>query len=237
MAHKKNERDATQIIDSNIEAMAKSYQRTTAGAMRMTLKPVFDAMDVEMAASSMHIACKAGCAFCCHYRVQVSAAEAFALAEHVEAMPAAQQAALREQIATTAKRVAPLSKAEYEATNIACAFLEGSRCSVYALRPSPCRGHHAVDAGVCERTFQNPASTEMNALDPARHAAHEGYKSTILFGQHHAGHDGTAYELHTAVHAALTNRAGFRRWKDGKVAFPEVRDRQSVEDLIAESLR
>lgn len=227
--------DAQEILAQEIAPIAQRYMKASAGSMRFTLKPVFDRMDAALAASPMGIACKAGCDFCCHYRVQISASEAFALAEHVASLPAAQQAPLRARIAQTAQRTAQLSKAQYEATNIPCAFLQDRQCSAYSSRPSACRGHHALDAGVCERTFVDPASTELNRLDAHRQAVHEGYKSTILFGQSHGGQDATAYEMHGAVQAALTNAAAFGRWKKGKVAFPEVSDRQSVAQMIAEA--
>ncbi|WP_454727875.1 MULTISPECIES: YkgJ family cysteine cluster protein [Cupriavidus] len=227
--------DAEEILAQEIAPMAQRYMKASAGSMRFTLKPVFDRMDAALAASPLGVACKAGCDYCCHYRVQVSAAEAFALAEQVATLPADQQGALRARIAQTAQRIAPLTKDQHEATNIPCAFLQNRQCSVYAVRPSACRGHHALDAGVCERTFVDPASTELNQLDGSRQAVHEGYKSTILFGQYHGGQDATAYEMHGAVQAALNNPAAFQRWKKGKVAFPEVGDRKSVAQLIAEA--
>lgn len=224
-----------QIIAENLAPVAAQLMRADVGKVRISLRPVFSAMDDAMAASPVSVACKAGCDYCCHYHVQVSAAEAFALAEHVGRMPDAAQAALRNRLEATLKRVSLLSKAEYETTNIPCAFLQDGRCSVYAVRPSPCRGHHALDVAPCKRTFEDPASTAQRLLDPTWEGVQVGYRSALLLGHEHAGRDASVYEMHGAVHAALTNRAAFRRWKEGKVAFPEVRDRKTLAQEMAEA--
>ncbi|WP_432263019.1 YkgJ family cysteine cluster protein [Cupriavidus sp. TMH.W2] len=224
-----------QIIAQNLAPVADQLMRADTGKVYIALKPVFTAMDTAMAASPTAVDCKAGCDYCCHYHVQVSAAEAFALAEHIAGLPAAEQTAIRDRLAASVERIGPLSHAQYHATNIPCAFLQDGRCSVYAARPTACRGYHAVAVQACAAAFARPEAPPMRRLDPVRDAVQKGYWSTMLLGHEHAGRDTMVYELQAAVLAALTNRAAFRRWKEGKVAFPEVRDRRGLRALMAEA--
>lgn len=228
-------RDAQSIANEETPVVAQALATASAGKVLPKIIPIYRSMDAELGASPVPIDCQPGCHYCCHYRVTVSAAEAFALAEHLLAMPSATRTALLVRLATTAERVAPLTEAEYKVTNIACAFLGDGQCSVYPVRPSACRGHHAVRAEVCQRTFEDPTSSELSTMDAARTGVHKGYKSALQFGQHIAGQDATLYELHGAVAEAVANPASFRRWKAGKIAFPWVRDRVSLADAIAQA--
>lgn len=46
-----------------------------------------------------------------------------------------------------------------------------------------------------------------------------------LHAQALLGADFARYELHGAVHEAMTNKGSQKRWRDGKTAFPSVQDR------------
>lgn len=225
-------RDAQHIADEETPVIAKALATCTVGRVLTKVIPIFHDMDAELAASPAPIDCREGCHYCCYYHVTVSAAEAFAITEHLLAMPSAIGAPLLAQLAATAKRVAPLTEAQYLVTNIPCAFLDGGNCSIYKVRPIACRGHHAVQVDVCKRSFENPASSEHSTMDAARRGVHIGYKSALQFGEHIAGYDATLYELHGAVEEAVENPASFRRWKSGKVAFPSVRDRVALADAV-----
>ncbi|MCO5340550.1 YkgJ family cysteine cluster protein [Delftia tsuruhatensis] len=226
-------RNAQRIVDEDIVAVARVLSTVVTGKLQSIIIPIFRDMDAELAASPVSIDCQSGCHYCCHYHVTVSAAEAFAIAEHLRAIPGGTGASLLAKLAATAERVAHLTEAQYLVTNIPCAFLDGGHCTIYEVRPLACRGHHAMRVDVCQRTFEDPTSHELSTLDAVRQQVHVGYKSALQFGEHLAGLDATLYELHGAVKEAVENSASFRRWKSGKVAFPSVRDRVS----LAEALR
>ena len=163
--------------------------------------------------------------------------EALALADHIRGMEITRRTELSQRVTERAKQVALLSREEYVHTNIACAFLESGRCSVYEVRPAACRGFHSCDVAGCKRDYEDPSSTAPNDCDAAREEVNVAYKNVLLAAQHRQGCDATSYEMHGAVAEALTNPAAFKRWKSAKVAFPSVRDRLSIEQMSDGAIR
>ncbi|GAB3645033.1 YkgJ family cysteine cluster protein [Ramlibacter alkalitolerans] len=175
------------------------------------------------------LACRAGCAYCCHYHVYVYAPEALAIAEHLQAQPAAVRDRARQRLMANAQRIAQLSVEEHLATNVECAFLTPENtCGIYAVRPSACRKHHSYDVQPCITTFNDPAAPDMLPQSAAVIGTAEGLMAASAVAQRQAGFDHRRYELATAVLEALDNKASARRWKDGKVTFPGVRDRDET---------
>ncbi len=173
------------------------------------------------------LACKAGCGLCCHYHVYISASEALALAEHVSAkFSAVQRAVLEAKLKSNADQAAALGLDKHMKTNIACAFLtEANMCGVYEVRPSACRRHHSYDFTPCKTTFDDPAATDNCPQSMERLAVAEGMGLAACNAQVQAGFDVLRYEMSGAVWEALTNRSSAKRWRDGKVSFPTVKDR------------
>lgn len=232
-----NEREvlarASELVESEVTLCTSAIEATTSGAVRAKVMPIYRRMDKALSASTGKVDCGPGCDYCCYYHVLVTGAEVFALAEHINAQPADRRKTLSDRVVETAKRVAPLSSVEYIQTNIPCAFLEDGRCTVYEARPSACRGFHSCDVKGCRAAFEDPTLNDPNAWDPERQAASIGYKNALLASQYKAGCDATSYEMHTALAEALTNRSSFKRWKAGKIAFPTVNDRVSIEEAVA----
>lgn len=104
------------------------------------------------------ISCREGCAACCRQLVPLSPAEAFLLADVVDALPEARRGevsnrferarealerswigyALRHRMAEDPKRAAELAIG-YHRLDLDCPFLVDERCSIYMDRPSTCR--------------------------------------------------------------------------------------------------
>lgn len=108
------------------------------------------------------IACKPGCAACCHQHVAVLPIEAAAIASRLSvATPRARD--LRSRVAAFATRVGGMTVAQRRGAGIACAFLEpDGGCAIYAERPLRCRGLHSRDVAVCAAMA---AGTEPPAAD------------------------------------------------------------------------
>jgi hypothetical protein len=106
-------------------------------------------------------ACQAGCAHCCHQAVGVSAPEVFAIYDHLRATrtPAALVATER-RIRAADDQTRGMTSAERLSPELPCPFLEleNDRCSIYPVRPLPCRGANSLDARACERTLRDPAA-------------------------------------------------------------------------------
>lgn len=119
----------------------------------------FIAIGVEgMAAQGQQVSCRAGCGACCRQLVPIAAAEAHALRELVDTLPAERQARVRQRFDAALRRLgdaalfdrldaaAAASTGEWRAAveayfslGIACPFLEDESCSIHAARPVACR--------------------------------------------------------------------------------------------------
>jgi Fe-S-cluster containining protein len=170
--------------------------------------------------------CTAGCSYCCHYHVYVTAPEAMALAEYVVKLPPAQQDQVRQRLRANVQRTSEMGVQEHIRTNVACAFLDegAGTCTAYALRPSACRKHHSLDKQVCKATFENPQSDDRNALNAVLTAVGEAFMTAATASQDAEGVDFRLYEMSAAVLEALENPAARKRWRAGKRSFPQVRD-------------
>src|SRR5689334_8086638 len=78
-------------------------------------------------------ACEPGCAFCCHFPVGVTLAEALRLRAAVAALPAGERRALEQQTRADAAHVADLAWPDLAAALRPCPLLGADRrCRVYA---------------------------------------------------------------------------------------------------------
>lgn len=178
---------------------------------------------------SQPIACAKGCSYCCHYYVLVRTSEVLALAEAIQALPDSLLTELKDRIAHTVKLTASMNADEYKASNVPCALLKDGLCSVYESRPLTCRTHHSADVGVCARTHENPTQPEQSQYRPIRYAVGIATEMALSHAQQKQDTDDSKYELHAALYEALSASTGVSRWRDGKVAFPNVKNRVPAE--------
>lgn len=225
---------AEQVINGTLAMATEAVQKAKPGTVKRQLIPIYLKMDKELVLAGEPVDCRAGCSYCCYYHVYVSAVEVLALAEHVRSLPPPTRDRLINKVCETAKQVAPLSEPEYSRTNVPCAFLEDGRCSVYSVRPVACRGFHSINVETCKRAYEDPKSEVPMTVAPDRQAVNEGYKYLVVMAQHNAGRDATTYEMHGAVAEALINPTSIKRWKVGKVAFPDINDQISIEERMGE---
>lgn len=175
----------------------------------------------------LRLACENGCSYCCHYHVYAYPIEIFAIVEYVKTLSDAEQNSIRKQLTINLEKISNLTVDQHIATNIRCALLgDGGRCVAYDVRPVACRKHHSVDGVSCKVTFDNPSSSMKNTLVEAREIVGTGFIFALKMGTESVGLDTTRYELHGALYEALTNPASAKRWRQGKAAFPSVRDKE-----------
>lgn len=191
-----------------------------------------DALRAIPDSSGARPACEAGCSYCCHYHVYVTAPEALAIAEHMRGLPTAERESTLVRLVANAEQAAALGKDRHVQTNIRCAFLGGDNlCSIYAVRPLACRRHHSYDVTPCRTTFEDPAAQDQCPQSPQRIATADGFRAAGSAVARHVGLDFARYELSGAVLEAATNPAAAKRWRDGKTAFPAVKDRDATGGL------
>jgi Fe-S-cluster containining protein len=169
----------------------------------------------------IEFACKRGCSYCCHLRVEVRPHDAFVLAHHVASkFTAEQRARAVARIEHNLHRIAPLTPEEHVRAGIPCALLEDGACTVYEARPATCRKYHSLSVTVCRRAFEDPTAPLVGEIEDeqvrlAGNAVALGYAK----GLEDSGYDAALYELHYALHKALTDPKAQRRYRDGKRAF------------------
>ena len=169
------------------------------------------------------VQCQQGCSYCCHFRVDVSANEVFAIVEHVHSTYTADQLEKLVEKATHNKsKLTMLTQAKRIVTNIACPLLEDNVCSIYAMRPSMCRKMHSTQVEACQNSYDNP---EDQKIENAEHPVLSAITMTMLTAAREGfsaqGLDKTIYDLNEVLIDALSDSKYKKRWLNGKKTFPK----------------
>src|SRR5450830_161957 len=156
-----------------------------------------------------HIACKAGCNYCCSVRVHATEPEVFLIAAHLRAHPADQLKIVLDRLKDHAAVASLASTANHRTT---CPFLENSLCSIYPVRPASCRKAHSLDAQLCEKSSAElPQSLNIVLKAEAlMKGTSEAYQQVGL--------PASSHELGQAVLLALTDESTQQRWYAGECA-------------------
>jgi hypothetical protein len=135
------------------EAMTGAFRAIGDDSFRALERQIAQHRDgiAAFAADLAAVQCRSGCAFCCHFNVEVTVLEALRIAAEMDAGTVPDRHAA---IAATAPRIAGLSREARRATGIPCPLLVDGACSAYAARPLACRSLLSLDAGICEADFR-----------------------------------------------------------------------------------
>lgn len=173
------------------------------------------------AAARTAVACRSGCDACCHVPVGVQAHEVLLAAEYIQThFPPAELEAAIARAAVHRTAFAGRTMRERAALKTPCALLQHGSCSIYAARPEACRAHHSHNADAC----RNNLDLERKAVDvfiPGLRSRMFAVMLAIDQAAAEAGFDGRAYDLGSALHAALTDSQCAVRWQQRQPAFPE----------------
>ena len=154
-----------------------------------------DTVAEQAGANGPQPACQAGCAHCCHLRVEATDPEVLHIAQHLQTLPSADQA-------TTLRRLQQhAAAASVGITRQPCSFLVHDRCTIYSVRPAACRKAHSLSAAHCAE--QSPTIPQNLRLLVDAEALMAGtalaYRDQPL--------PASAHELNAAVLAALDGTA------------------------------
>jgi hypothetical protein len=173
-------------------------------------------------AHAVAVACRRGCAMCCHMQVEMLPPEAFSLAAWLRRHFA--PAALEAVIARLRANVARIQEIGLEArrrSNLPCALLgPDGACTAYEARPAQCRRFHSTRLETCEASFANPADDTI--MSPAHELVAHNAQVIVTLAQHglrDEGLDATPVDMNVALIAALEDTRPWRRWRDGKKGF------------------
>jgi Fe-S-cluster containining protein len=175
---------------------------------------------MERIAPAAPIACREGCAFCCHLKVLATAPEVLRLAEHLEATrSAAELKEIQARVAAADDRTRGMSTGRRAQERVACPLLVDGRCAAYEARPLACRGASSLDAAACERCFQRPDDEiDLPVYKPQLQVI-EAVRGGLGGGAARSGLDGRLLELNTALRIALESPEAGKAWARGKPAF------------------
>ena len=180
-----------------------------------------DLQDAVSAKNKVAFACRRGCSYCCHLRVEIRPHDAFVLAHHIlTKFTTEQRAAAIVRIGQTLERTESLTPEQHIRAGIPCALLQDGVCSAYEARPATCRKYHSVSVDTCRDAFNDTSAPLTGDIEDeqvrlAGNAVALGYAK----GLDDAGYDAELYELHYALHIALTNPKAGKRYRKGKRAF------------------
>lgn len=176
------------------------------------------------AADAGTLACRDGCAWCCHFTVDVRAAEVFRILDFVAAhFTAEQRERLLQEVLANSAEVAPLSDMERMQRTARCPFLEAGRCTIYAVRPQTCRNYHATDAAGCRQSYEQPDNMDIDPeFAPLVYQAGGAHVEAFSKALQEAGYDTAAYELNMALAAALRQPDSRARFEAHGTPFEDL---------------
>ena len=158
--------------------------------------------EIERDGVARPIACTAGCCFCCHLDVEVSASEILLLTDAIARAEDAQTIA--DRVRAARERVADRTVAERKSASIPCPLLaDDGTCRVYPLRPLACRAWVSCDLDACRTNWEMPeAGIRVPLSGPLRHWAAR-IAEQIQARQQRMGLAAGTYELIRALDIAL----------------------------------
>lgn len=184
-------------------ALQRATGATEAIAFTAQLHRSLETVAAQAAAAGPVPDCKAGCAHCCHVRVEATEPEVFRIAQHL----AADLAYSMDTI--TARLRQHIRNAHNGAVRQPCTFLVDDRCTIYSVRPAACRKAHSLSVQHCATLAPQIPQNLRLLLDA----------EALMAGTAQAYGDvqlaANAHELNAAVLAALTDATAKERWYQG----------------------
>jgi Fe-S-cluster containining protein len=170
------------------------------------------------------LACTAGCTWCCHFTVDVRAAEVFAILDFVEHTFAPQEKArVHQEVRANSVALQGLTEEERATRNLKCPFLNEGRCTVYPVRPQTCRNYHATDEAGCRQSYEEPENLDIDPdFAPGVYQAGGAHVEAVSTAIRDAGYDVDAYELNAALAAALAEPEARVRFESGQKPFSSL---------------
>jgi Fe-S-cluster containining protein len=187
-----------------------------------TLAPLGDFIAANMraaerAAPRRAIACRMGCAHCCHSFVSARAPEVLLAKAAIAARDREAARAAVEAAWDAAQSLGPDRRA-----GLACPMLRDGRCSIYAARPATCRTAVSSDAAICARTFAPGAAAEDIPTPDFYIVMRRGYSIALAGALKRAGFPASSYDFTAALRAALAKPGAELAWLTGEDVFEGV---------------
>jgi Fe-S-cluster containining protein len=179
---------------------------------------------LSAAADAATLACKSGCYWCCYFTVDVRAVEVFSILDFMaRELSSEEQTRVRREIEANSALLRDLSDLERMRRNVKCPFLAQGRCSIYQARPQTCRNYHATDVTGCRASYERPDDTDIDPdFAPLVYQSGGAHVDAFCSVLEQRGYDTRAYELSTALAAALADPESRSRFEARQPPFPTL---------------
>ncbi len=171
------------------------------------------------------LACREGCAWCCHKLVGTTAPEVFRIAQYLQDHLSSEEFALaRDRIIRRDEERKAMQDDRWTAARLPCSLLVDDRCSVYRVRPLTCRGFNSSDARQCEHWVKVRGQVEVPIYEPQHRLATfvlDGLRAGLAEGKL----PNDLLELTAGLRIALTVPNAFDRWTAGDSIIAPARMR------------
>lgn len=177
------------------------------------------------------IECAKGCAFCCHVTVAATAPEVLLVANYIREHHKEDLAAVLERVRAADQQTRGLSSYQRAVKQIPCALLKEGACTVYGVRPGPCRGFTSTSKRACEQGFNGDQNAPVHT--PAvwtnvRNAHMQALWAALAAAELPV----ERYEFHHALLVALETPDAEARWLKGEDIFASVA-RETLTDPVS----
>jgi Fe-S-cluster containining protein len=205
-----------------------------------TVAPVMNFLHANMRAAERlapnHLlACRRGCAHCCHTFVSARAPEILFVKG---AIPGRDREAARAAVEDAYAVTGALGPGGREGMARACPMLRDGACQVYAARPMTCRMAVSESAEICARAFAPGAGPQHIPMPEYYPTLRRGYSVALAGALRHAGFPAWSYEFNAAMHMALARPDAEAAWLAGEDVFADVpRDPGSDPFTLPSNLR
>jgi len=190
-----------------------------AGASAFTDEKISEAKSTYE--SPKPIACKEGCDWCCHIRVEVEAPEVFRIIAYLQANSSLGELQKTiERIKSLDDQTRGMRTMQRARKKLPCALLVDHRCSVYQVRPLACRGDNSMDAGQCEASYKQGHPAGINNQSWARQLQLAlSVRAGMSAGLKESGLQSANLELTAALRIGIETPNALERWLAGERLF------------------
>lgn len=166
-------------------------------------------------------ACKQGCAYCCHIKVECSIPEVVGIFYNMKMSTTPD---MLENIAGDVREFVknPVQDpAWWRKEQAACMFLhpESKSCCIYEFRPLRCRGWNSADVSTCRHGYECQTLNSQSPVGEMQFKVADIMATGIAEGCRRHGLESFPVELFSALNVLLSDSTAMDRWLSGEDVF------------------